>query len=88
MSKKTERIGELRSTMWYNASVGIHTYGPCMNGCGKSARGGGLCFDCATKELGELVGGSLAKIYAKLIKDAKQAESLMDDKAHGAPEED
>ena len=88
MSKKTERVEELRSTMWYNAATGIHTYGACMNGCGKTARGAGLCFDCAAKELGELVGKSLAKIYAKLIKEVKAAESLMDDKAHGAPEED
>lgn len=36
------------------APVGVTTMGPCSEGCGNSARGGGVCVACLTKGLREV----------------------------------
>jgi hypothetical protein len=74
MSRRTEDIMDLRHTMWRNQFHGVATCGPCKTGCGKSARGSGLCFDCATKELARYVGGEKAAKYAELIKAIRELE--------------
>ena len=76
---KSERIEELRHTMWRNTPNFPTTCGPCCR-CGiKSARGAGLCFDCALNELAELVGRKPAEEYAKAIKKIRELENKMDD---------
>ena len=76
---KSERIEELRHTMWRNIPNFPTTRGPCCR-CGiKSARGSGLCFDCARDELAKLVGRKPAEEYAKAIKKIRELENKMDD---------
>ena len=61
---KRERVEELRHTMWRNMPSTPSTFGACCRCKTKSARGSGLCFDCAAKELAELVGRKAAEEYA------------------------
>ena len=53
---RTHTTAELLDAIRYEVSAlrsgGAHTYGTCANGCGHRARGGGVCFDCAMRELG------------------------------------
>jgi hypothetical protein len=76
---KRERIEELRHTMWRNMPSFPTTCGPCCRCRTKSARGSGLCFDCARNELAELVGRKPAEEYAKAIKKIRELENKMDD---------
>jgi hypothetical protein len=71
---KRERIEELRHTMWRNIPNFPTTCGPCCRCKIKSARGSGLCFDCAAKELARYVGEEKAAKYAELIKAVRELE--------------
>ena len=76
---KSERIEELRHTMWRNMPSTPSTFGACCRCKTKSARGAGLCFDCARDELAELVGRKPAEEYAKAIARTRELENKMDD---------
>ena len=76
---KNERVEELRHTMWRNMPSYPSTFGICPRCQVARGRGGGLCFDCATKELAELVGRKTAEEYAKAIKKIRELENKMDD---------
>ena len=76
---KRERVEELRHTMWRNMPSTPSTFGPCSRCQTKSARGSGLCFDCALNELAELVGRKPAEEYAKAIARTRELENKMDD---------
>lgn len=80
MSKKYVRVMELQHTMWRNQFRGVATMGPCSSGCGRPARGSGQCYDCAKRELGELVGQQIANAYGILIKSVRAAENDMERK--------
>ena len=88
MSRKLEQIMDLQHVLWRNLANGAFTSGPCETGCGKSARGSGLCASCATERLGELVGKQMATKYAAKIREIRQLESKMEAKAAGTEEED
>ena len=45
------RILDLTNELIYQYPTGITTHGPCANGCGNMARGGGVCKVCLKKEL-------------------------------------
>ena len=75
---KRERVEELRHTMWRNMPSTPSTFGACCRCKTKSARGSGLCFDCAEKELAELVGRKAAEEYAKAIARIRELENKMD----------
>jgi len=53
MTKK-QQFYEMLHTLRKNYQTGVHTYGDCMNKCGSTARGSGLCGDCCEKEIAEL----------------------------------
>lgn len=48
------------------------TYGACIRGCGRSARGGSICPFCATEELGEIIGDDLANEYHEACKNVRR----------------
>lgn len=83
MAKKLERIYDLRHALWRNIANGVFTSGYCATGCGKMARGAGLCADCLAKELGELIGKAKAARYVKLIREVRALELKMDNAAEG-----
>lgn len=59
MTKEMDKINDfynLLHTLRRGYQTGVHTYGACMNKCGNSARGAGLCGDCCEKEIAELTG--------------------------------
>lgn len=62
MSKK-EKVHSLVFAIRSNYSTGVHTMGPCCNGCVKIARGSGRCLDCLEKELSELTNPLLANNF-------------------------
>jgi len=45
----------LISNIRHQLAPGVHTYGKCAS-CDGVARGSGVCAECVTKELGQLVG--------------------------------
>ena len=83
MAKKLERIYDIRHALWRNIANGVFTSGTCSAGCGRMARGSGLCADCLAKELGELIGKAKAARYVKLIRSVRAMEREMDDAAEG-----
>lgn len=49
------------SRLWYQVfSPRITTSGLCARGCGTTARGGGSCRECVTRDLARVVGETLA----------------------------
>lgn len=82
---KVDRIRELRHVMWRNTpGDGVRATNAACERCRKgSARGGGLCFDCAKTEMGELVGRGMATGYAVAILKIRELEAGMDEKAGG-----
>lgn len=88
MSRKLEQIMDLQHVLWRNLANGAFTSGPCSAGCGKSARGSGLCASCATEQLGELVGKQMAAKYAAKIRAIRQMEAAMEAKAAGTGDEE
>lgn len=56
----------------YEGSLLDATYAACSR-CGRGARGGGICPDCATEELGELIGTDLARQFQTACKGVMQA---------------
>lgn len=55
------------------------TFGPCSEGCGKSARGCGKCADCLEKMLAERVGDELAwEIHAAITYFAELRKQAME----------
>ena len=83
--RKIDRVRELRHIMWRNVpGDGVRTTNAPCERCHKgSARGGGLCFDCARTELGELVGKLTASQYADRIRKVRRLEEFMDATAGG-----
>ena len=65
---------ELVSILWRGHHTWPATYGNCCECKVESARGGGLCVKCAEKELGTLVGPSLAHNFHESIKITKALE--------------
>lgn len=61
--KPIDEVRTIISDLHYQSSKGIHTNGPCHNGCGKGARGSGVCPECLEKRLGEIVGKTSAAEY-------------------------
>ncbi|CAG0999422.1 hypothetical protein RHDC4_03078 [Rhodocyclaceae bacterium] len=57
----------------YEGSLLAATYASCSRGCGRRARGGGICPDCATEELGELIGTDLSITYQAACKGVMYA---------------
>lgn len=83
--RKLDRVRELRHIMWRNVpGDGVQPTNAACERCHKgSARGGGLCFDCAVDELSELVGSLLAVKYATSIRKIRQVEEVMDRQTGG-----
>lgn len=83
--RKLDRVRELRHIMWRNVpGDGVRaTNAACARCCKGSARGGGLCFECACYELGTLLGGSIALKYAESIRKIRLLEESMDIQAGG-----
>ena len=65
MSRAVELAGSIR----YQLSPGVHTAGACAQGCGKRARGAGVCADCLTDELEEIVGAPLAERFVGAVRE-------------------
>ncbi len=53
----------------YNYHLHPTTWGKCMDNCGGSARGSGLCVECATDKLADIVGIELAMNFAKGVRE-------------------
>ena len=45
------------------------TWGRCSNGCGKDARGSGLCVQCARDGLSEFIGAMDAGDFVSYVRD-------------------
>ena len=71
--------------MWRNVpGDGVRATNALCERCHKgSARGGGLCFECAGSELGMLVGDLAALKYAESIRKIRLLEESMNVKAGG-----
>ena len=81
--QKHERVMELQHILWRNMPKYPSTFAPCPR-CDKSGgRGGGLCFECARQELGELIGDELATFYTNTLKAVRELETQMERKAAG-----
>lgn len=82
---KVDRIRELRHIMWRNTpGDGVLSTNSACGICGAHpARGGGMCFDCAKTEMGDLVGRGMATGYAVAILKIRELEASMDEKAGG-----
>lgn len=59
---------DLISAIRYELPLWPATFGPCQRCKDKSARGGGVCLDCRTEELAELVGRELADAYSQAVR--------------------
>lgn len=66
--------------MQYQFPGGISTFSACENHCGEGARGGRMCPDCITKELGKLVGDDLARRHLVALKVYKSLHNQIIDK--------
>lgn len=55
----------------------ISTYSNCVNMCGNSARGGGVCVHCLKSDLSTLVGNDLANRFVDSIEDQHQCINEM-----------
>jgi len=78
LKSKQQRLEQLKSDLWYQNFRGVTTMSGCFNKCGNGARGGRECADCVEKELAELVGADLAKLYHYDIVRIRDTESAMD----------
>lgn len=58
-------------TMKRNKPTMPSTFGPCCRGCGRSARGCGMCFDCARDELAKCVGDEQADAMSRAIIESR-----------------
>ena len=75
----------MRHIMWRNTPGDgvLATNAPCGICGAHPARGGGMCFECAKTEMGELIGRGLATGYATAILKIRALETQMDEKASG-----
>ncbi len=71
---KDYQIDQIITIIWRNLPLYPSTFGDCWMQCGNGARGGGLCMDCAQKDLAKLVGAKRAKQYVKLVKEIRYLE--------------
>jgi hypothetical protein len=71
------RILDLTNELIYQYPTGITTHGPCANGCGNMARGGGVCKACVQQEMLAL-GVSKRKVSA-LVEALVTVQDLDDD---------
>jgi hypothetical protein len=83
---KVEKLNDLISKIRYQLPIGVTTMGLCVNHCGNSARGSGVCVNCLELELADLVGRSNALDYvcAAIVERfyrAKMFEILEKDKS-------
>lgn len=61
----------IRDAVYYitrGMNPGVHTYGPCSMECGNGAIGGGVCVECAIKDLERLAGKYMAGAFVDLLK--------------------
>ena len=81
MTRKLERISELRQLLWYNhpPHVSVATLGPCSRCATGVSRGAGLCPECLVAELAEYVGKAKAARFLRLVKDVRKLEREMDE---------
>lgn len=70
----SKRISDYIGIIKYNYHLYPSTWGKCMAGCGKDARGSGLCKDCAERGLAELVGKEKAEELHNAIKTLHKIE--------------
>lgn len=85
MNIDLNRIRNLMEGIRYNyeGSLLDVTYANCSRGCGRVARGGGICPSCAAEELGELIGTDLASQYQVACEGVKHAAEAIYAKVKG-----
>ena len=63
--------------IWRNLPLWPSTFGPCSRCKTGSARGAGLCLDCATSDLGAIVGQEKASEYVLACQNVRRLEHEM-----------
>jgi hypothetical protein len=74
---KRQLITDCQYYLWRGITDGVHTVSQCREGCGKPARGGGICVSCAEKDLATAVGKEVARKYVLAIRNIRKIESLL-----------
>lgn len=65
------------------------TRSPCSRGCGRSARGGGVCFNCATDDLASHCGRELAFDMADALSKYREChEAIQNELEEGTATDD
>ena len=69
----TDRAYSLASGLQRNYVDRPNTFGKCSSGCGKRARGSGLCAYCYERDLAEIVGEGAASKFHDAVKARHKA---------------
>lgn len=75
---KSRTLDRIISDLWYQYPTGVTTFSKCADrGCRNTARGGALCPECVEDALAELVGPTLASIYAQTVLECVESRRAL-----------
>ena len=74
------KLNQLISDIRYELAPGAHTFSTCGRCNLYSARGGGICIQCRTIELEDLVGVRLARKFVNATISASEAIGEMEER--------
>lgn len=57
----------------------VTTWGKCMRGCGRGARGSGTCRECLAADLATLTGATLAYRLLRAMEEVQQTQFEIED---------
>ena len=70
-------IREAIRLIWRNLPEFASTFSACARECGQSARGGGVCLNCAQADLAKLTNDLIASQYVATVLNLRRLESEM-----------
>jgi hypothetical protein len=70
-------IHDAKNLIWRNLPTLPGTFAACSRGCGQSARGGGVCLNCAQADLAKLTNELLARQYVATVLNLRRLEREM-----------
>jgi len=75
---REEKYHDAIRLIWRNLPGQPSTFSACVRDCGSyGARGGGVCLECAKKDLSVLVGEDFVNEYVQNIRDLRSLEEDM-----------